>query len=300
MLKILKAEEPLTVEQLVIVVYGVPGLGKSTIGFSSDEPLLMDFDGGAYRAAIRGDSVQINSWPDVTQITADDLKSYKTVIVDTAGRALDYLTTDIIKRNPKMGYGGALTLQGYGALKAEFTSWLKMLRQIGKDVILIAHSAEDKNGDDLIERIDVQGGSKGEIYKSADAMGRLYLRNGQRVLNFSPTDAAFGKNPGNLEPLIVPEITSTNSFMADVIDNIKDKLNTLSEIQQERQNAIEDWVVKIAEANTADHYNHLVKEIKKADKEILQTLKSILHKTAIEHGFKYDKKEGYVEATNEG
>jgi hypothetical protein len=124
--------------------------------------------------------------------------------VDTAGRALDVLTADIIRRNPKAGRGGALTLQGYGTLKAEFVAWLKHLNGMGKDVVLIAHMDEQRNGDDIIERLDVQGGSKGEIYKAADAMGRIAIRDGKRILNFSPTDAAFGKNPGQLEPLHDP------------------------------------------------------------------------------------------------
>ena len=131
----------------------------------------------------------------MTSITAEDLAEFKTVVVDTAGRALDVLSADIIRRNAKMGRGGALTLQGYGQLKSEFTAWLKMVKSMGKDVVLIAHSSEDKSGDDLIERLDVQGGSKGEIYKSADAMGRLNMINGKRILNFNPSDTSFGKNP---------------------------------------------------------------------------------------------------------
>ena len=190
-LRIIKSNEPIKVEQLVVVIYGSPGLGKSTLGFTADSPILLDFDKGAYRSAVRGDSVPVESWTDVTGITSDDLTGYNTVVVDTAGRALDFLTADIIRRNAKLGRGGALTLQGYGALKSEFTAWLKMVKLLGKDVVLIAHSSEEKNGDDLLERLDVQGGSKGEIYKSADAMGRLTLVNGKRVLNFSPQPGPF-------------------------------------------------------------------------------------------------------------
>lgn len=295
-LKIIKSDEPIEVTQLVVAIYSNPGLGKTTLGFSSESPLLLDFDGGSYRAAIRGDIVPINSWQDVTDISPEDLSPYQTIIVDTAGRALDFLTSDIIRRNPKMGRGGALTLQGYGALKSEFTAWLKMLRTIGKDVVLIAHSSEEKNGDDLIERLDVQGGSKGEIYKSADAMGRIALVNGKRILNFSPTDVAFGKNPGSLDPVTIPEITSTGSFLGDVIDTIKVKLNSLTAAQIQRQKAIADWLAKFDEDSTAEHFNKMVGEVKKADKAIVTVLKSTLHKQATDAGFIYHKKKGYMEA----
>jgi len=295
-LKIVRAADPILVEQIVLVLYGAPGLGKSTLGFSSAAPLLLDFDRGAYRAAIRGDSVQVDSWDDVTGITAEDLAPYKTIIADTAGRALDFLTADIIKRNPKHGKGGALTLQGYGALKSGFTAWLKMLRTMGKDVVLIAHASEEKNGDDMVERLDVQGGSKGEIYKSADAMGRLMLVSGKRVLNFSPTDTAFGKNPANLQPLMVPEIATAPHFLAEVIAAIKEKLNSLSEVQKQRQSMVADWLAKLDEAKSAEDFNRLVTDVRQADKEIQPVVKGALHKAATEAGYTYDKTAGYVGA----
>lgn len=295
-LKITKTNDPITVNQLVVVIYGAPGLGKSTLGFTSDTPIMLDFDRGAYRSANRKDSVQIDSWNDAASITAEDLAPYNTVVVDTAGRALDYLSADIIKADPKKGYGGALTLQGYGVLKSRFTSWLNSLKIIGKDVVLIAHSSEDKKGDEIIERLDVQGGSKGEIYKSADAMGRLYLVNGKRIVSFSPTDTAFGKNPGNLEPVQVDDVSVNPDILAQVIVAIKDRLNSLTESQKAKQKEIADWMARISESTSPDHFNQMVKEVKAADKSIEQAIKGYLHKSATENGLEFNKKKGeYME-----
>ena len=135
MLIITRSDDPLTIEQLVMCIYGAPGLGKTTLGFSASKPLLLDFDAGAARSANRGDSVQISSWSEVANMNAKDLEPYSTIVVDTAGRALDCLANHIIDRNPKMGRGGgALTLQGYGQLKADFTTWVKMIRSFKKDL----------------------------------------------------------------------------------------------------------------------------------------------------------------------
>jgi hypothetical protein len=224
-LKIVRAADPIRVERLNLVLYAPPGVGKTSMAFTADSPLLLDFDQGAHRAANRKDSVRVAHWTEVTDMTAEDLEAYKTLVVDTAGRALDSLTVDIIRRNPKAGRGGALSLQGYGTLKAEFVAWLKSVNALGKDVVLIAHMDEQRNGDDIIERLDVQGGSKGEIYKAADAMGRIAIRDGKRLLMFSPTDAAFGKNPGQLAPIEVPHPDKDPQFLAGVIQQIKDKLN---------------------------------------------------------------------------
>lgn len=263
-LKITKATEPIRVERLNLCIYGQPGAGKSSLAFTAESPLLLDFDQGAHRAANRKDTVRVNAWEDVADMKESDLAPYKTVIVDTAGRALDSLTADIIRRNPKAGRGGALTLQGYGTLKAEFVAWLKALNSYGKDVVLVAHMDEQRNGDEIIERLDVQGGSKGEIYKAADAMGRVSVKGGQRTLNFNPTEAAFGKNPGQLEPCAIPHPDKDPEFLAGVIQSIKDRLNTLTEEQIAAQALLESWRTRVAAMKTADDFNSAMEEIKTA------------------------------------
>lgn len=259
-LKITRAADPITVERLNMVIYGPPGIAKTSLAFTAADPLLLDFDNGSHRAANRKDVVRVSEWGDVAGMTAEDLASFKTVVVDTAGRALDALSVDIIRSNPKHGRGGALTLQGYGELKSRFGSFLKLLNSFGKDVVLIAHMDEQRNGDDVIERLDVQGGSKGEIYKSADAMGRLVIANGQRWLRFSPTDAAFGKNPGQLEPLQVPhfEAPEFTTFLAGVIQTTKDRLNALSEDQKAAQEEQEWFRTTLPTIHTAEHLNGLL------------------------------------------
>ncbi|MDC9825642.1 ATP-binding protein [Devosia sp. ZB163] len=265
-LKITRAADPIKVDRLNMVIYGPPGIAKTSLAFTADAPLLLDFDNGSHRAANRKDVVRVTDWQDVAGITAEDLAPFSTVIVDTAGRALDCLTVDIIRANPKHGRGGALTLQGYGELKSRFGSFLKLLNSFGKDVVLIAHMDEQRNGDDVIERLDVQGGSKGEIYKAADAMGRLVISDGKRWLRFSPTDAAFGKNPGQLEPLQVPHFESPEfaSFLAGVIQTTKDRLNALTEDQRAAQAEQEWFRTTLPNVTTADHLNGLLGRAKDA------------------------------------
>lgn len=293
-LRILKSADPITVERLNVVLYAPPGLGKTSLAFTAEGPLLLDFDEGAHRAANRKDSVRVHQWTDVTDITADDLEPYSTVIVDTAGRALDVLSADIIRRNAKMGRGGALTLQGYGQLKSEFVAFLKQLNSFGKDVILIAHMDEQRNGDEIIERLDVQGGSKGEIYKAADAMGRINIVSGKRLLLFSPTDAAFGKNPGQLEPLTIPHCDKPefDAFLAGVIAKIKAKLNALTEEQAEAHKALEALRLWLADVEDASGINQVVH----AHKDGSRAMKALIHDRATKLGLVGNKNTGEYEA----
>lgn len=286
-LKITKASDPITVDRLTVCLYGPPGIGKTSTAFTAATPILLDFDHGAHRSGNRGDTVQVSSWGDVEQIDASDLAGYSTVIVDTAGRALDTLTAHLIANNSKFkGYGGALTLQGYGALKSAFTGWLKLLNSFGKDVVLIAHSDEQRNGDDVIERLDVQGGSKNEIYKAVDAMGRLAVSGGKRTLNFDPSSAAYGKNPGRLEPLDVPSFAGGSDFLAGVIDQIKDTLNAESDVMREARERLESVKAEFSEMTTADEFNAKVKKLASAEPDI----KALLVKCAQSAGLDFDKK----------
>lgn len=289
-LKITRAADPILVERLNMVIYGPPGISKTSVAFTADNPLLLDFDNGSHRASNRKDVVRVTGWSDVAGITGEDLATFKTVIVDTAGRALDALTADIIKANPKHGRGGALTLQGYGELKSRFGAFLKLLNSFGKDVVLIAHMDEQRSGDDVIERLDVQGGSKGEIYKSADAMGRIVIANGQRRLVFSPTDAAFGKNPGQLDPLDIPHFASPEfeGFLGRVIQQTKDRLNALSEDQREATAEQEWFRTTLPNVTTAQQINELLGRAKEGG----TACKILVRDRANELGLEFNRESG--------
>lgn len=285
-LKITKASEPIAVTAITTCLYAPPGVGKTSTAFTADSPLLLDFDRGSYRAANRKDVVQVDRWPDVAAITPDDLAAYSTIIVDTAGRALDMLSADIIARNPKMGYGGSLNQKGFGQLKSEFAAWLKSLRSIGKDVILIAHMDEQRQGEDIVERLDIQGSSKNEIYKSADAMGRLRIIDGRRVLDFNPSGTGFGKNPAQLPVMAVPDFATSPAFLADVIGQIKQSLNALSESAMAAMQAQADAHAEFITFDTAEQFTKKVDELADA----APAIKALLVKVAGEKGFTFDKK----------
>lgn len=296
MLKIVKASEAMTISNIVLTCYAQPGLGKSTLGFTADKALLLDFDKGAYRAAKRGDAVPVASWADVQGMTAEDLKDYNTVIVDTAGRALDALAADIINQNPKAGRGdGSLTLQGFGTLKSRFAQWQGFLRSLGKDLVLICHMDEQKNGDDTQERIDAQGASKNEIYKSSDAMCRIRIdgRDG-RYLDFNPRSGGFGKNPAQLPQIPFPHPDSNPHFLADVITQIKASINKITAAQAEDVAKANEWEEAVAEAGDLAGINLLVTLSK--ERKASKAQKMLLADRAKTLGFEFDKAAGVYTA----
>lgn len=294
-LKILSAADPITVDRITVALYGDPGVGKTTLAFSADKPLLFDFDNGAHRASNRQDTVRVSAWGDVDNVTLDDLAPYNTIIVDTAGRMLDRLAADIISKDAKMGKAGVLSQQGWGRLKTRFVAWLKMLNDSGKDVVLIAHGTEKMDGETVNARLDVQGGSKDEIYKSVDAMGRVYIRNGKRVLNFDPTESAFGKNPAGFGIIEIPSPVPRD-FLASIIADTKAALNAQTEAQREAAERLEQWREAIELLETADDFNGKLADIKGQPRPIQQLFAS----AAKAKGLDFDKTAGkYVQAQDE-
>ena len=139
-IKITYSSDAIEVKNCAVVVYGQPGVFKTSLGFTACKPLLVDFDKGAKRAMNRGDSVQVTTWGDIEGITKEDLEPYETLVIDTVGRMLDALEIDIMAKNPKHAQtDGTLTLKGYGSLKKRYQVWIDTVRSWGRDVVLLAH-----------------------------------------------------------------------------------------------------------------------------------------------------------------
>ena len=215
--------------QVKMVIYGKPGLGKTTLALSANKPVLLEFDDeGSLRAGIASDNVvPVSSWDDVGSITPQDLHPFDTVVVDTVGAALGFLKDAVIKNDRKMGYNGELTQAGWGRLAAQFRQFMAMLGRSGRNIILIAHSKEVSTDDGITERLDIQGSTVQLVYQLATAMGCLDLTDHGRAIRFAPSQAAFGKDPAGLGMVAVPPISNdvNEQFLGDLITDIKRTVN---------------------------------------------------------------------------
>ena len=264
MVQIIKGSEPMGVEHPVFLVFGQPGIGKSTLGYSMTDVLVLDFDRGAHRASNRGDTVAIQTWATMAAILEDHaaLEPYQGLCLDTVGRCLDLMTVDILQSSPKLGRDGNLSQQGWGTLKTRFRTFVSQVRAMGKDLLLLAHDKEDKDGDTRIVRPDITGGSYGEVMKNADFVGYLSMIGKQRVLDFSPTDRWVGKNPAQWEPFILPPVHKATAFMGELYAKGRQALGSISEASARVVGEIDLWRVRIDRLQTADELNAQIAPIK--------------------------------------
>lgn len=243
---LIQSSDIIDVSSLSICIYGGPGQGKTSLAQTADNPITLDLDRGAHRSFNRGPVMRFDFWKDVEEAWPE-ISKRNTVVVDTIGRGLDMLSTDIVSGNAKHGTAaGGLTLQGYGALKSRFAQWNARLFSAGKDRIFICHEKEEKDGDDRILRPDVQGGSYTELMKSCDLVGYLYRdRSGKRLLDFNPTDRHLGKNAAAWPIMEVPPLEDNQHFMALLIADAKHRIGKTALLSAEVAKVVDEWKARL-------------------------------------------------------
>lgn len=291
-LNIVTSMQPLNIENIITFIYGDPGIWKTSLAFTAKNPILFDFDKGAYRASNRKDTVQIGSWQEVATFTAQDLVNYDTIIIDTAGRALDMIIDSLKTDSRNKTRSGQLSMQGYGKLGGIFTDWLKMLRGMGKDIVLLAHASEDKDGDNVIKRPDMVGGSKKEAYKIADMMAYMTTQQSQngdiKVLNFMPSSTYLAKDSGQIGNVQIVPMKDAPNQLANIIQATKDHINSLSAEAAKAQKELDDLRNDLLDAESTSDLDELKADLNKAHPLYKEMALSVMSRSK-SLGFVYDK-----------
>lgn len=294
------------------LVYGQPGLGKSTLALSTPNPVLFDFDGGIQRVngAFQCPTLQVQNWNEVLQALEEletQSNDFKTIVIDTAGKMLDYMSTYIIQQDNRLGKrDGSLTLQGFGARKIMFINFLKRVSMMGKHVIFVAHEREEKDGDIRIVRPEIGGSSAGDLIKELDLVGYMQAIGNKRTISWTPQEKFYAKNTCNLPPMQeIPiiidaqgKIIGHNEFMSNIFDNydnyLKQETNTRKEYD-ELISEIEGEVACISDAEQANSYVLSMKD-KKQIWDSNAHAKSLITDRCKELGLKFNKNTKKYEA----
>jgi hypothetical protein len=213
---------------LKALIYGQPGIGKSTLALSAPNPILIDCDNGVHRIAPnhRVPFLPVKSYDEVLDvINGKDIADFQTIVIDTAGKLLDYMVSYLIKQNPKDGKtNGDLSLQGYGSRKREFIRLLKKVSTMNKHLIFVAHETEERKGDGKVKRPEIGGSSGGDLIKELDLVGYMEAIGRKRTISFTPCEEYYAKNSARMDDVIeLPELkgTQANATMTTIIDKCR-------------------------------------------------------------------------------
>jgi phage nucleotide-binding protein len=166
-------------DNIVMVLYGKGGVGKTTFVASAPKPLLIDFENGSKYLGQRGfniDTIRMSAWFSETEKKElqNVIKKYETIIIDPLGEAFDKIVESEVLNNKKFKqYDGSLTMAGWGEAKKMMKNLIKFLRDSRKNVVIVAHVSEIQDENNLYHRIQVQTKLKDEIPTMVDIISYL-------------------------------------------------------------------------------------------------------------------------------
>lgn len=288
------------------LIYGQPGLGKSTLALSSPNPVLFDFDGGVQRVngAFHCPTLPVLSWDEVLMGLSEletEPNNFKTIVIDTVGKMLDYMSTYIIKNDSKMAMrDGSLSLKGYGARKVMFVNFLNRVSKMGKNVIFVAHEREERDGELRIVRPEIGGSSQGDLIKELDLVGYMQAIGNDRTISWTPQEKYYAKNTCNLPSMqkvatIIDQqgkIIGKNNFLTSIFDSYKTYLQQEAETRKEYDTLLSEISEDVDKIADADMANSFIEEMK-TKKQIWDSsahAKSLLTDKCKELGLVFNKK----------
>jgi hypothetical protein len=182
-----------------MIISGSPGTGKTTLALSAPNPVIIDFDKGISRvkANHRKPTIMCTTYEEVLKDLEDpEIKKFETIIVDTGGSFITFLQDWAMRDNPGVNRqkSGAISLKGFGAVKAEFVRFTNLLQYtFNKNIIYIFHTVEQKDKDTTKQRLLCEGAARDIVWQPCDIGCFLQIIGDDRVAGFSPTEEYFAK-----------------------------------------------------------------------------------------------------------
>lgn len=249
-------------KNIIMIISGLPGVGKTTLALSAPDVVLIDADEGNARVNVahRKDSSIVKSYEELLADVKSFKGKYKTAVVDTGGALIELMKDWAMRTDSKASRSnGGFSLQGYGIIKVEFARLFAELRR-DFNVIMLFHAAADKRGEDTFFDIVCEGAAKNIVWQPADLGAYLHIVNGERWLGFTPTANYNAKAAYGIKGLMkIPELKDgeANNFLSKLFEhvkkNIKAESNSLGNKTETYEKTMETGKAIIAKIECAEN-----------------------------------------------
>lgn len=287
-----------------MIIYGAPGVGKTTLALSAPSPVLIDFDRGISRvkAYHRQTTIKCNNYEDVLRdMRSPEMAEFETVIIDTGGSFVTFLQDWAMRKDAvNRQKNGSISQKGFGAVKQEFQRFSNEVRDtLNKNVIYIFHSVEEKDADGKpIQRLLCEGAARNIVWQPCDFGGYVQMIGTDRVISFTPTQEYFAKGCFGVEGTIpIPTLGATdrNVFLTTLFDRAHENIEAESDLYADdlaKYEAVMAQAREIADAvTTADEATAAVITMRGLEHALTSKKESsaLLSEKAKAMGFKWDK-----------
>lgn len=296
-------------KNIIMIISGLPGVGKTTLALSAPDVVLIDADEGMARVnpLHRKDTSICKTYEELLEDVKAFVGTYKTVVIDTGGSLIDMLKDWAMRNEPSASKkSGGFSQQGFGFVKAEFLRLSADLRK-SFNVIYLFHVSKDKQNEELFYDLVCEGSAKNLVWQPADLGCYMHMINGERYLGFTPTMNYNAKAAYGIKGLVkVPELKDgdANNFLATIFEKVKTNIAaesaTLKPQKEQYEKAMSEGVRLINDIDNPEKALPVLESIRKLEhgltsqKELEAAFKSKIK----ELGYEYDKKEkAYVEKT---
>lgn len=290
-----------------MIIYGSPGVGKTTLALSAPSPVLIDFEHGISRvkAYHRKDTIVCSSYEEVKRdIQSPEMAAYETIIVDTGGSFVSYLKDWAFNvKGAKFKNGEFDNRKGFMLVRSEFNDFTEYAKNVlNKNVIYIFHCTEqaDKDGNPT-QRLMCEGSVKNNVWNPCDFGGYVQMIGNQRVICFTPEQEYFAKGCHGVEGQIpVPTLgpNDTNDFITRLFEkakaNIAAENDVFAPMKEQYDRVMATVNAALQNMSTLEQINAAVADFQSFDHALTSKKESsaLLNKKARELGFVYDKASG--------
>lgn len=297
---ILTSAEPLKKKTPILMIIGDQGLSKTSLAYTFEQPLLIDFDEGAQRSEGRTNVLQFENrgydgWVELLDLErGGELRKYKTIAIDTPKAALDdFLISYVETINPALATQKG-QLKRYSAIGEGFKNFVNRCRENDAVIVFLCHAKKDEDG-----RVtaDITGSSQALLMRIADQVGYITIRNGKRTILWDPTELLTLKNTARLPEMVLPLLTDPawKTFGAELATKVKEKIWGMSEDQRAAVMQSQQYQELISNAETPQDLSGLADNIT----ELPQYLNIPLMNTLGDKYNEYITNTNDVEAFNE-
>ena len=180
----------------VLLLYGAPKVGKTTMLSQLDDCLIVDTEKGS--RMLEGYISEVNTRDELidTLIELKESKDvkYKYVALDTIDKITEWAERRVCEEENVRAIGDLAFGKGYGMVREKVVQTIEAFKNVTEHLIIIGHrkvayAVTDGSTIVIPESLDLTGKLKNVIMSGADAIGYVYRNEDELMVSFKANEA---------------------------------------------------------------------------------------------------------------